>query len=291
MYNGGLLSAILANIFMTMLEKDVVLPTKPLFYKRYVDDIISRRKKDEPDLLLEKLMNYHKNINFTVERNPSKFLDTELLINNGFCETRVFRKPNKFPLHWFSKTPVRYKRNAITGDLHRAKKISSNYFEEVEKIHKKFINAGFPEPFVSSVIDKFNIPIPIEEDDDVLIPPYFFDDPIPFILVEIPFCPEKERLSKHFIRKLKSFLETDCTVVVKWSTRKIRTLFRLKSKNPHPSCVIYEGSCSCSDTYIGETKRNVEVRWLEHEHLKGKSEPAKHLNEKSLDMVLLKCSF
>ena len=55
--------------------------------------------------------------------------------------------------------------------------------------------------------------------------------------------------------------------------------FRLKSKNPHPSCVIYEGSCSCSDTYIGETKRNVEVRWLEHEHLKGKSEPAKHLNK------------
>ena len=242
-------------MLMTMLKKDVLLPISPSFYKRYVDDIISRRKKDEPDLLLEKLMNYHKNINFTVERNPSKFLDTELLINNGFCETRVFRKPNKFPLHWFSKTPVRYKRNAITGDLHRAKKISSNYFEEVEKIHKKFINAGFPERFVSSVIDKFNNPIPIEEDDDVLIPPYFFDDPIPFILVKIPFCPENEHLPKHFIRKLKSFLEM-CNI-----------------------CVIYEGSCSCSDTYIGETKRNVEVRWLEHEHLKGKSEPAKHLNK------------
>ena len=34
-----------------------------------------------------------------------------------------------------------------------------------------------------------------------------------------------------------------------------------------------------SHTYIGETKRNVEVRWLEHEQLKGKSEPAKHLNK------------
>ena len=275
---GGPLSVIMANIFMTMLEKDVVLPISPQFYKRYVDDIISRRKKNEPDMLLEKMMNYHKNINFTVEESPSKFLDTELLINNGLCETRVFRKPNKLPLHWFSKTPVRYKRNAITGDLHRAKKISSNYPEEVDKIHKKFVTAGFPERFVSSVISKFNNPVSIDED-DMLIPPYFFDDPIPFILVEIPFCPENERLSKHFIRKFKSFFDTDCTVVVKWSTRKIRTLFRLKSKNPHPSCKVYEGTCSCGDIYIGETKRNVEVRWSEHDDLKGKSEPAKHLSK------------
>ena len=62
--------------FMIMLEKDVVLPISPLFYKRYIDDIISRRKNNKPDKLLEKMMSYHKNINFTVEESPSKFLDT-----------------------------------------------------------------------------------------------------------------------------------------------------------------------------------------------------------------------
>ena len=40
----------------------------------------------------------------------------------------------------------------------------------------------------------------------------------------------------------------------------MRNLFRLKSKNPHPACVIYEGICKCKENYIGETKRNVEIR-------------------------------
>ena len=50
---GGPLSVVLSNIFMTMLEMNVVLPMKPTFYKRYVDDIITRRDKNKKDLLLE----------------------------------------------------------------------------------------------------------------------------------------------------------------------------------------------------------------------------------------------
>ena len=213
-----------------------------------------------------------------MEVNLEKFLDTKLLYEDGQCITRVFRKPNKVPLHWFSKTPIRYKRNAITGDLHRAKRISSNVEEEIPIIQKKFITAGFPEKFVKSVITNFVNPKPVEDEEDLpLIPSFFFEEPSPFILVELPFCPENERLSKHFIRKLKSFIEIDCQVVVKWTTRKIRTLFSLKSKNPHPACKIYKGTCSCGSTYIGETKRNVEVRWSEHNDPRRKSEPASHL--------------
>ena len=33
----------------------------------------------------------------------------------------------------------------------------------------------------------------------------------------------------------------------------------------------------CEQSYIGETKRNVEVRWAEHNNPKHNSEPAKHL--------------
>ena len=52
---------------------------------------------------------------------------------------------------------------------------------------------------------------------------------------------------------------------------------RQKSRNPHPSCVIYEGVCSCQESQIGKTVRNVEIRWLEHEDTQKDSEPAKHL--------------
>ena len=88
---------------------------------------------------------------------------------------------------------------------------------------------------------------------------------------------ENEKHSKHFLRKLKSFLSIDCTLVIKWITRKVRTLFSLKSKNPYPSCKIYQGTCSCGSSYIGETKRNTATRWSEHSDPRGKSEPSKHL--------------
>ena len=66
---------------------------------------------------------------------------------------------------------------------------------------------------------------------------------------------------------MQSFVYYKFDIAVKWSTKKIKSLFRLKDKNPHPACKIYEGICSCSANYIGETKRNVETRWNEHEIL------------------------
>ena len=276
---GGPLSVILSNIFMTMLENDVVLPLCPAFYKRYVDDIINRRKKNEPDILLEKLQAYHPRINFTVEVNPSKFLDTDIsLIANSPCLTRVYRKPNKFPVHWSSQVPIRYKRNAIRGDLYRSSRISSCFEEEIKKIKEKYVLADFPERFINSVIRNFTTPNNEQNCDDVpLIPPYFFEPPVPFILVDVPYCAENERMSKHFLQKLKSFLSVDCTIVIRWITKKVRNLFNLKSKNPHQACKIYEGTCSCGVSYVGETKRNVEVRWSEHNDARKASEPSKHL--------------
>ena len=46
-------------IYMTKTEKEVVNPFKPNFYKRFVDDIINRKRKDQPDQLFKKLNNNH----------------------------------------------------------------------------------------------------------------------------------------------------------------------------------------------------------------------------------------
>ena len=67
------------------------------------------------------LSKYHKNIKLTVEKSPSKFLDTKLLINNGIYETQVNRKETKKPTHWSFNIPKRYKRNAISIDLRQSK--------------------------------------------------------------------------------------------------------------------------------------------------------------------------
>ena len=41
--------------------------------------------------------------------------------------------------------------------------------------------------------------------------------------------------------------------------------------------MIYECACSCQESHIGETVRNVEIRQQEHEDTQKDSEPVKHL--------------
>ena len=120
---GGPVSVIFSNIFTCKMEFDSIVPDKPIFYKRYVDDTYVRRKKNDVDKLFEELNSYNKNIKLTLEVNQKKFLDTELVRENGQITTQVFSKSTKLPVHWSSKIPVTYKRSAINGELYRAKRL------------------------------------------------------------------------------------------------------------------------------------------------------------------------
>ena len=53
------------------------------FSKRFVDDIISKKKKDQPDLQFEKLNNHHPNIKYTTETMPQKFFDTNIIYEDN----------------------------------------------------------------------------------------------------------------------------------------------------------------------------------------------------------------
>ena len=66
-------------------------------------------------------------------------------------------------------------------------------------------------------------------------------------------------------------------MTIKWITKKVKSLFSLKDKNSYPVCQIYKRTCVCDETYIGETIRNVNIRWNEREDM-GK-EHAKYLRE------------
>ena len=99
---GCSLSVTFSNVYWAKLEIDKVKPIKPLFYKRFVGDAKNRRKKNTPGSLIKSFNCYHPNINFTVEANPSKFLDSNIKIVNGKVEISVYRKPNNMPVHWIS---------------------------------------------------------------------------------------------------------------------------------------------------------------------------------------------
>ena len=175
----------------------------------------------------------------------------------------MYRKTTKLPVPWALNIPKRYKRNTINTDLYRAKRITLNLDNELVIIKKKFLAADYPHRFINSVINTF-IEKENKKEEEYLIPQIFFEIPKPVILIEITFCVKNEVASKQFIKKFNYFANYKLDVRIKWLTRKIRTLFQLKDKSLHPACKIYEGICICGEKYIGETKRNVEIRWIEH---------------------------
>ena len=113
----------------------------------------------------------------------------------------------------------RYKRNAINGDLHCAKRIATDFDNEIVQIKEKFLAANFPPRFLNSVcndsLNKDN-----HENTDFIIPPGFFDVKPPVILIEIPYCDKNEVASKQFIKKFIKFTNDKYDIRIKWLTRK-----------------------------------------------------------------------
>ena len=65
---GGPLSVTFSNIFMIKMENYMVIPKKPILYRRYVDDIFNRRKKNIEDSLRDKKERVSKKISILLKR-------------------------------------------------------------------------------------------------------------------------------------------------------------------------------------------------------------------------------
>ena len=70
-----------------------------------------------------------------------------VLINSTFN-----RKTENYLHHG---SPKCYKGNTTNGDLHRSKRISSNFNKEISLIKEKFMKADYQLHFMSSVVNEF----------------------------------------------------------------------------------------------------------------------------------------
>ena len=123
----------------------------------------------------------------------------EIVRHNLVIITKVYTKSKKLPVHWRSTIPLRYKRNAITGELRRANKIASNFSNILKRIKIKYLQAGFPIDIMNDVFRTFN-----QEKDEVLTPQWLFDDRKD-CLIRLSFAPANEKFVKSFINKLEIF--------------------------------------------------------------------------------------
>ena len=97
--------------------------------------------------------------------------------------------------------------------------------------------------------------------------------------MEFPYCPQNKLTAKRFLSKFHQFTNQKFQVTIKWISKKVKSLFSLKDKNPYTACQIYKGTCVCDETYIGDTIRNVDIRRNEDVDIRKESESAKHLRE------------
>ena len=260
---------------MARMEEIVVIPRNPFLYKRYIDDIFTKRVINENDELFNALNNFHPSTKLTIECNPTYFLDTEIKNVNGQQTKRLYRKETKLPFHFSSNIPKRYKRNNILTELNRAAKISDDFQEEIKLTRKKFYTANYPKKFVDDIVNNY------QADYEFIIPPDFFKEDKQKVIIELPYSTKNENIQSHFLTKLNNFTGNKFKIQIIWKTRKIKSLFKLKDKINHPASIIYKGVCTCGENYAGETVRNALARWDEHNDVRKLSEPARHLKQHS----------
>ena len=118
--------------------------------------LCQKKKTIKTDELYNALNSYHQNIKLNLELNPTWFLDREIIRSNSKITTQVHSEMKILPVHSISKIPVIYKRNGIIGELHRAKKIVSNFDIQIKSIINKYTGTGFFSRFARSIIDHFD---------------------------------------------------------------------------------------------------------------------------------------
>ena len=69
---------------------------------------------------------------------------------------------------------------------------------------------------------------------------------------------------RSIVNKLEEFTNNKVKFIYHWKTRKLKSLFPLKDRIKHKANIVYKGTCSCKESYIGETKRNAEISWKGH---------------------------
>ena len=152
-----------SNLYMEFFEELALqsAPSRPRFWKRYVDDTCCIMEKDEVEPLLNHLNSVRTTIKFTMEleRDGSlPFLDTKLTRREGGAlDVTVFRKPTHTDryLHFSSHHPASAKRAAVRSLFDRARNVTlrkENLREEEDHLTTTFKQNGYPlGPYPSSV--------------------------------------------------------------------------------------------------------------------------------------------
>ena len=271
---GSPLGPHLANIFLCHYEEIWLSACprqfKPVYYKRYVDDIFCLFDNERQANQFQKFLNSrHKNMNFSLEKEKNgclSFLDVKITKDETFI-TSLYKKPtfSGIYLNFKSHVPETYKKGLIFCLLFRIHSICSNWqliHEEICKLKCILLKNKYPSSFINSCINIFLSKLFTEKAKPLI------SAPKKVLIMCLPYLGRetlsiKKRLKKLFSSQFNAF---ELKFVFK-SGLKVGNFLNFKDILPIDvrSLVVYKYSCShCNVTYIGKTKRHHLVRMCEH---------------------------
>ena len=281
---GSPLAPVLANLFMGHNENIWLdeYSSPPIFYKRYVDDIITAFKtENEADKFLEYLNSRHPNIKFTMEKqqnNQISFLDVHL-DNSETLITKIFRKKTFTGIltNYFSFTSFTYKKGLINCLVERAFRINNtwkHFHNDLNDVKNILLKNGYPshifDKIIKTKIETLKIGSPKKQDDRKNTRCF-----------KLPFLgKQSQNLNKKLLTLSKKYCKS-VSFKIAFTSTKIKSFFSAKDSLPSylKSFVIYKFKCAgCNSCYIGETTRHLDVRIDEHLRKDKKSAIYKHIH-------------
>ena len=300
---GSPLGPTLANIFLCHHEKSWLSQCpqsiKPVYYRRYVDDIFLLFKDANAVHQFQQYMNeQHRNMNFTSEleeNNSLPFLDVHVHRDGNLFTTSVYRKPTFSGVytHYSSYIPEIYKTGLLSTLLYRCYVICTGWSQidtEIRTIRSFMLKNGYPSNILDRAIYKFLNNMRCNQSNSTNV-----DDSNKkqYMLV----LPHLGSYTKKLEKKIKSAVKqhlANCklTVVYRASTR-LRSLFKFKDSIPSylTSGIVYKYTCSrCNSTYVGESIRHAKRRYSEHLGISALSgKPLKGQNSTTVRDHILLC--
>lgn len=282
---GNALSPFLANVFMSSLERKIEEEGMlPRVWHRYVDDVFAVIKEDNIDVTLNHLNSKCQTVKFTLERErDGKLPFLDLLISRKTdkqLDFAVYRKPTNIPRYIPKESfcPIQYKQAAFNSMVFRMCKLPlsvHNYMEELKYIKYAAQLNGYDDNMITHLVEKQSSLVRRRN----------------LTTLERQRTEEKGIMKIHFApsvtNKLKKVFKQHGIELVFTSTNKLKSkLGSLKDATEEKKkSGIYGIGCSvCDEKYIGQTKRNIETRFGEHEanirlNRPEKSAVALHVNE------------
>ena len=296
---GSPLGPTLANVFLGHYENiwldDCPLEFRPIYYKRYVDDIfLLFKSKNQIEDFKNYLNNKHKNINFTVEvenDNKLSFLDILVTRDQNQFTTSIYRKSTFSGVYTNFKSfiPTEYKHGLIFSLLFRVYTISMSYstmLDEIERLKIIWLKNAFPLKIIDKCIREFFNKIYCKR-----IADNGKEESNKIVTITLPFLgTDSLRIKKQLHSIVKSCCKEVKLRVIFSSKTRLRNLFNFKDIIPDDlkSLILYKFTCRmCNHTYIGKCKRQYQVRRYEHLNISYKTEKPYSYNKKTASAVSL----